>query len=427
MAGKKQKKDPNRIPKTYVVPPVSSGIKPNTAPTVNEDLFQLIARYAERHPSDLRDRERNLAYYIRLHQMLQNSYTELLITHQKMLSYNQLMGQDRIDMLFLVPPHILPQRLPIITEQDSLLYADADNGTSQTPYSTGELKPSEKPDEFFYLFLPCFQKGVLQINESRFNYFEIQELNLDTLTAKIQLTDYITTDGLIQIGRSVTFQLTGYPQTKCPLFSGIAEQLTTHIRQLGVKTFIDIYQEIPPVKTGWTRPMIKYWEAITLQNAVDQEYKFQQMHIDYGNQMATTFLFLIGIANYYLSKQKPTLVKQPKYIDNKQQPENKPATESNIDPIDPTEPIRRIRTVGTVRFISAKPPKPVNAKTVRQYHIAEWTVRGHTRTYANGKTVYIKPQVKHRKLLQNHTNQKPQNIIQFHDNRPSDKEDNRHE
>ena len=426
MSNKKQKKDPNRIPKAYIVPPVSAGIKPNEVPTVNEDLFQLIVKYAERHPSDLRDKERNLAYYIRLHQMLQNSYTELLITHQKMLSYNQLIQQDRIDMLFLVPPHILPQRFPVIAEQNDLFYADAENGTASTPYSTGELTLPDKPDEFFYLFLPCFQKGVLQINEGRFNYFEIQELNLDTLTAEIQLTDYITTDGLIQIGRSVPFRFTGYPQADHSPSPNVREQLTSHIIQTDSKTFVDIYQEIPPVKTGWTRPMIKYWEAITLQNAVDQEYKFQQMHIDYGNQMSTTFLFLISIANYYLSKRKPTLVKPSKNTDGKLQDSN-PATESGIDPIDPTEPIRRIRTVGTVRFISAKPPKPVNAKTVRQYHIAEWTVRGHTRTYANGKTVYIKPQVKRRKLLQNHTNQKPQNIIQFHDNRPSDKEDNRHE
>ena len=187
MSNKKQKKDPNRIPKTHIVPPVSTGIKPNEVPTVNEDLFQLIVKYAERHPSDLRDKERNLAYYIRLHQMLQNSYTELLITHQKMLSYNQLMQQDRIDMLFLVPPHILPQRFPVIAEQNDLFYADAENGTTSTPYSTGELTLPDKPDEFFYLFLPCFQKGVLQINEGRFNYFEIQELNLDTLTGIFHL------------------------------------------------------------------------------------------------------------------------------------------------------------------------------------------------------------------------------------------------
>ena len=52
MSNKKPKKDPNRIPKTYIVPPVSAGIKPNEVPTVNEDLFQLIVKYAERHPSD---------------------------------------------------------------------------------------------------------------------------------------------------------------------------------------------------------------------------------------------------------------------------------------------------------------------------------------------------------------------------------------
>ena len=160
--------------------------------------------------------------------------------------------------------------------------------------------------------------------------------------------------------------------------------------------------------------MVKFWAAATLQNAVDQDEKSRRCGIDPADHLGRYFIQGICLSNYFLSKHKP--VQLDKDAGTKEPDTKSIKEEPVLRPIDPNQPIQHIRKVGVIQFVSNQPPRKPSQKTARQYHGAVWTVRGHVRKYANGKTVYIRPTVRRRKALQDHINSRPQNIIEFHDN-----------
>ena len=86
----------------------------------------------------------------------------------------------------------------------------------------------------------------------------------------------------------------------------------------------------------------------------------------------------------------------------------------NPNPEDIPEKI--IRNVGLIRMTSARPPKVFSSKSIRNYKIPSWTARGHTRHYKSGKTVYIRPTVRHRKALKNPDGKIPQSVINIVNN-----------
>lgn len=407
------KKDPNRIPKTYIIPSPSDGIKDGEIPSLAEDAYRLIERFAKRHTPDVRLQEQEINRLIDMHTDMHDAYQEAMIQNGLALSAENLLHQDRIDLTFLADETAqwaMPEIPSVYLKQM-------------------KAAMPEKPEEQFYCYLPCFQSGVLKVNIGRLMYFEITDLNLDEQTAKINVTDYILdNDQKCQIGRSVILAIStrqvspNLPQKELPAeyliegFTPNAPGILNQYRILESSSFADLYTILPPKALKWTRPMVKFWEAVTLQNAVDQDEKFRRCGIDPADQLARYFIQGICLSNYFLTKHRPVL------LDKQQKPQDesvnttKSKSTPTLAPIDPNQPIKHIRKVGVIQFISNKPPRKPNQKTARQYHVAVWTVRGHVRKYANGKTVYIKPTVKHRKALQNHINSRPQNIIEFHDN-----------
>lgn len=409
MAKKKSvKKDPNRIPKTYNIPKPSDGIKDGEIPSLAEDAYHLIERFAYRHNRTNLSLQDETEQLISLHTTMHTAYQNMLVQNNLALSKESLSQQDCIDMTFLAKKTSQWSMPEIPTEYLTAIQ----NNTSQ------------KPEERFYNSLPCFQSGLLKVNIGRMIYFELTDLNLDTLTAKIKIHDYIIEDGQSQLGRGVLLSINPYytrkPSEPKSFLSYLTEGITENAPDIAqpyqilkTETFAELYTKIPPKMLGWNRFMVKFWEAVTLQNAVDQDEKFRRCGIDPADQLAHYFMQEIQLSNYFLDKQKPVrLDKSDKQ--REQQTEN--YSSKMPAPINPDMPIKHIRKVGIIQFISNKPPRKPSPKTARQYRIAVWTVRGHIRKYANGKTVYIKPTVKHRKALQNHTNTRPQNIIQFQNN-----------
>ena len=250
---------------------------------------------------------------------------------------------------------------------------------------------------------------------------------LDDLTAKIHVTDYILDeDRKSQMGRSVLLDIDAHDMTTCTEPETMQSEYKTEaftpdmsaaLHQYKIRTtgsFAELYTKILPKQLGWNRTMVKFWEAVTLQNAVDQDEKFRRCGIDPADQLARYFIQSICLSNYFLSKHKP--VQLDKDAGTKEPDTESIKKEPVLQPIDPNQPIKHVRKVGVIQFVSNKPPRKPSQKTARQYHVAVWTVRGHVRKYANGKTVYIRPTVRRRKALQDHINSRPQNIIEFHDN-----------
>lgn len=412
MAKKKPiRKDPNRVPKNYIIPKPSDGIKDGEIPSLAEDTYRLIERYAIRHKPDNKSVQTETERLINIHTIMHDAYQAALIKQDIALSADELKRHDRIDLSFLAGE----------TAQWSMPEIPA-----KYLHAMQNALPA-KPEELFFCYLPCFQSGVLKVNTHRIMYFEITDLNLDDLTAKIHVTDYILDeDRKSQMGRSVLLDIDAHDMTtfaepetvqseyKTEAFTPGMSAALHQYKILTTDSFAGIYTKILPKQLGWNRTMVKFWEAVTLQNAVDQDEKFRRCGIDPADQLARYFIQSICLSNYFLSKHKPVRL-------DKDAAEKEPDTKSIkkepvLQPIDPNQPIQHVRKVGVIQFISNKPPRKPSQKTARQYHVAVWTVRGHVRKYANGKTVYIRPTVRRRKALQDHINSRPQNIIEFHDN-----------
>lgn len=411
MAKKKPvRKDPNRVPKTYIIPKPSDGIKDGEIPSIAEDAYKLIEQYAVRHRPDTRPIQIEIERLITMHTTMHDEYQDALIKEDIALSADELTRQDRIDLSFLAG-ETAQWTMPEIPVK----YLNAMQNALPA-----------KQEELFFCYLPCFQSGVLKVNTHRLMYFELTDLNLDDLTAKIRVTDYILDEEQkSQIGRSVLLSIDVKhmtarpdqkelpPEYKTEAFTPNAPYALRQYEILETESFAGLYTQIPPKRLGWNRTMVKFWEAVTLQNAVDQDEKFRRCGIDPADQLAQYFIQGVCLSNYFLSKHRP--VQLDKNTGKASEKETAPH-EAILQPIDPNQPIKHIRKVGVIQFVSSKPPRKPSQKTTRQYHVAVWTVRGHTRKYANGKTVYIRPTVRHRKALQNHINSRPQNVIEFHDN-----------
>ena len=66
---------------------------------------------------------------------------------------------------------------------------------------------------------------------------------------------------------------------------------------------------------------------------------------------------------------------------------------------------------GEISFKSDTKPRAAGRNTVRSYSMATWKRKGHLRVYKNGKTVYIKEQICHRKGLDGDGSRIPPKLI----------------
>lgn len=252
-----------------------------------------------------------------------------------------------------------------------------------------ELVHTGKP---IYAVMPCFLEGIVltpQRHTLRFCVTRIDETagQMDIHMEVYQA--YPTTDGTLVRISSGDITIQASPGTTPDGEETVNLAYTT--RRSIVKGPVDTLTRIPPTELPWSSVEKELWEEIILQNAVDQEARWKNHGFHDVFAATSEFTRLISITNFLLSNHRPVLIKEPS---------DKPAAKRQATTKPKTaEKTRSVRTVGPIRVISVRPPKAPNEKTIRNYVTAAWTVRGHTRTYKSGKTVYIKPGTRRRRSM----------------------------
>ena len=224
----------------------------------------------------------------------------------------------------------------------------------------------------WYNYIPPLKRGVLRINRDRYIQFDTYEIDEADHSFTVILTDYSFDSGIWMIEENVVAYIK--PEGKEGQFYVIE-----------TKTMGDLFASKKPDGIGWNEGDRMYWEKVTvpLMVATCEEGKAKD-DLDLINH------FFQGIVktNYMLSQNKPKAVRSS----------GRKAKGVAAPEIERKKQI--IRTVGDIKIRSTKIPRLPNEEVVRKYRVAAWNTRGHVRHYKDGKIVYVKPSVHHRKCLQ---------------------------
>lgn len=244
--------------------------------------------------------------------------------------------------------------------------------------------------------VPCFESGVIicppkeENNQKDHIIFSVENIDPEqnALTINIKLCQHLDflPDVLV-------------PITEMNLTITIMELQKDEIITYSIKcnnapiaTHMDVLTKVPPSQLPWSELQKQAWRDIVLQNRSDVEQTNPEYVDGWITTQADNLVWAITMTNAMLSSGRLTLVKEPKTSQN-----------HSSAPSASETPARRVRTVGPVRFVSPRPPKAPTKQTIRRYVTPFWHVRGHTRTYKSGKTVYIRPNTFHRKGMEDST------------------------
>lgn len=171
--------------------------------------------------------------------------------------------------------------------------------------------------------------------------------------------------------------------------------------QLEKQLATDIYKDIDIQTCKW--------------NQGDKDIFLRMLNITQKSNADNIFhIFLTHVmtANAILSKQKPI-------SDNDQNSRHKHRSQNTVKIYLPTEDtapniIHKSMELHIRAKESVTTPEDMQKQDrLIHYQTPTWQVRGHVRHYKNGKTVYVKPSVHHRKKLDDNTDIKNKTII-FH-------------
>lgn len=295
-------------------------------------------------------------------------------------------------------------------------------------YALPDIRFHTLPSEFlvnnyWYCLIPCFNEGVMQLNEARYIYYKI--LNIDTIQNKldIQIKDYLRMDNIWQISVHTTihydFNNPQFKQDMNVLFNLITNDdnhlaneiisrlftdiIINHVTHDNDMNFAEIYRLIPYDEMHWSESQINIWENLIIHYAEDSKQKIRETGSTAEEALIKIFIYATLLSNQILSENKPKAVRNS----NKTTSKRTIVTETNSK-----QPKKLVRTVGNIYMSSVKPPKLPTEETVIHYKTAVWKSRGGVRHMKNGKIVPFKESIKHRKCLQQ-TNDIPQSIIKF--------------
>lgn len=323
----------------------------------------------------IRDADSAVDLFLERAPNLLKTYNKSLIENELGMSETELLSLNRIDIRNICPA--------------------VNKKNCEIPNTLAEPL-SDKESEFannnqVFSQIPCYDEGVLQINKCRYIYYKILDLDLNNKAMKIFIQDYFKDCNIWQVGISLTFN-----------------NNFNKMQYSNVTTYPTLYRALSPNNFNWSDIDRLVWK-INIENAEKLQKTVEQKGYDMAESLALTFAKAVIKANYMLNLYKPSRGKNP---NKTKQTKRKIVTNANIP-----QPAKLIRTVGPIAFQSEKPPRQPSDETIIHYKTASWTTRGHTRTYKNGKTVWVKESVHKRKCLQNNDMQTPQNIIQFKKNK----------
>lgn len=221
-------------------------------------------------------------------------------------------------------------------------------------------------ENFFFKLVPCFEEAVLQVNTDRYIYYKILNLDIEQSEYTIFLQSCSKQDYMGWI-----------LDAECQFTLDIRNEEFSY-KSKYILTESEIAKIINPIDLGWNKKDIQLWERFNSIYKPADEKTFDSIVKWFIKAIYRTNLILEK--NKVSTKRKSMQHKKDVVIDN--EPDK-----------------RRVRTVGEITIISDKIPKAPSFKSVVHYKTAVWTVRSHTRTLKNGKTIYIKEHVHHRQAL----------------------------
>ena len=233
-------------------------------------------------------------------------------------------------------------------------------------------------EQNWYIFIPCFESCVIQINKDRYFYLEIKEL--DTINQKLTLyaKDYLMDcEGVWTPGVSGTIHFDNLQNEPKSMMQRSYENYML---------LSDVYRMIPQKQLKWSDNDYKFWLDIIVEYAVKTEEKLKKNGTDNFREFVKIIQTILPVINYQLYLHKP-------------KPKRTPKQSSSVKSIPDltTEPKRITRIIGPISTKSPKPPKLPTEESVRKYKVASWHCRGGMRRLKSGKLVPFKPSIHHRK------------------------------
>lgn len=322
--------------------------------------------------------------------MLMRSYMQKLIDNECMYKLSQVKKLDILDITgFTNPP---------------------DNGYGIPNFPPATEDEKEAINKLgWYAFIPCFEIGAIKLNKFRYIVFCVEEINPERQLVRVRVADYFKADDLWQIG-VMTVVKAKLLDVKDPETGTNHYVNAFHTEDAG---FEDMYTLYDREDLGWSENDWQFWMDTVVKNAILVKEEMQKLRgTNQCDQLARIFTLLICRCNSMLELNKPSRPVKPKTV---------PGAARKVTYEKGAAPERKTRMVGSLRVQSENIPRKPCLETVITYKVAKWTVRGHTRHYKSGKTVYINPTVRKRKALEG-TDEMTATTIRFKKKKTEDKE-----
>ena len=340
------------------------------------------------------------------HGELVRQYNRVLCDKGLALTRRAVKSMDLMDMTACIDKPTEPSSVPSCKIFDDPEYVEYLKGV--------------RGADMFYHAIPCFTKGVFQINRDRYILYEIKRLDIPNRTMDVWLHDYGAYQGVWSPGVSGILRA---------IFS---EDQTVTLQTLdeGLCLFSQLYRMLDYQKDlHWPPEDVRVWETIQLPYSETAEKAFLDSGTNNVQEMGRIMLRYAALLNWLLMKNKPKAVRKPRKTPVEaskgedgqltgETPKTPPATSQGPSEA-PEQPKRLVRRVGMVTVTSAAIPRESTERTVTHYKVAVWKARGGIRRMKSGKLVPFKEGVRHRKALMNPDGTIPQSVIKVTDNRPA--------
>lgn len=256
-------------------------------------------------------------------------------------------------------------------------------------------KEKEEADKCWYIILPPFKKGVIKPNKHRYILYEVLEIDEDDHSYVVEMEDY----GYESHVWSMDAHVIGYFRWDTSINDEVGK--SGYHCQYAAKGFnmsTIIANEFEKTMGKMDKDRKYYVEKILIPTLRETE---KDNDLD---ALLLHFALICIKTNVQLLNGKPKAIRGS---------ESATKIKTKAGEIDKNPKPKIVRALsGGIQVTSVKIPRPVSPDTIRRYSLEAWKTRGHIRRYKNGKTVWVKESVHHRKCLQ--TEEKsiiPQTII----------------
>lgn len=258
-------------------------------------------------------------------------------------------------------------------------------------------------DDYYYCYVPCFEEGAYQVNDHRYIYWKITDLDLGAHRMIVWLQDFVYYDGEGSgwqpgVHGNVAWRF-GDPDDEAN--GALAERRRMKCEyaatENSVTDYVQLYRLLDVKSFGWNRNELADWENWVMKYAAkscaDMKAKTGQHNLDCLAAMFTSYTVK---TNKILSDHKNARKSRPVSQSEHEAfiAEKKAAAEKG----EPKPKERRIQVIGPISVTSATRPKP-GRRAIANYTKASWTTRGHMRTLPSGKKVPVRKSIHRRKAL----------------------------